>query len=309
MGHLQVSVGDEVKSLQRTEDGVVFEDGLLELSDGREMAWRWWGDPEGKPVFRIQGTPSSRLQRNPDASVQRNLGVRFLMADRPGYGGSTRKPGRGIADIADDYAQLLDAHGLDRVPAMGTSGGGPHVLALAARHPDRVPAATVVVGGTPLQGDEVARLVGVNARGYALAEEGWEPLHEFLVEMRARLLGDEGMQGVLSDAPASDRAIMTDPLWQRMSRENIAETLRQGAEGWTDESLAMHREWDFDPGDVKSSVTWWHGDDDMNAPLSAARRIVARLPGVDLRVWHDEGHFASLIHDREIVAELLSRSS
>jgi len=309
MGHLQVSVGDEVKSLQRTEDGVVFEDGLLELSDGREMAWRWWGDPDGKPVFRIQGTPSSRLQRNPDASVQRNLGVRFLMADRPGYGGSTRKPGRGIADIADDYAQLLDAHGLDRVPAMGTSGGGPHVLALAARHPDRVPAATVVVGGTPLQGDEVARLVGVNARGYALAEEGWEPLHEFLVEIRERLLGDEGMQGVLSDAPASDRAIMTDPLWQRMSRENIAETLRQGAEGWTDESLAMHREWDFDPGDVKSSVTWWHGDDDMNAPLSAARRVVARLPGVDLRVWHDEGHFASLIHDREIVAELLSRSS
>jgi len=309
MGHLQVSVGDEVKSLQRTEDGVVFEDGLLELSDGREMAWRWWGDPDGKPVFRIQGTPSSRLQRNPDASVQRNLGVRFLMADRPGYGGSTRKPGRGIADIADDYAQLLDAHGLDRVPAMGTSGGGPHVLALAARHPDRVPAATVVVGGTPLQGDEVARLVGVNARGYALAEEGWEPLHEFLVEIRERLLGDEGMQGVLSDAPASDRAIMTDPLWQRMSRENIAETLRQGAEGWTDESLAMHREWDFDPADVKSSVTWWHGDDDMNAPLSAARRIVARLPGVDLRVWHDEGHFASLIHDREVVAELLSRSS
>ncbi|TMF40354.1 MAG: alpha/beta hydrolase [Chloroflexi bacterium] len=347
MGHLQVSVGDEVKSLQRTEDGVVFEDGLLELSDGREMAWRWWGDPDGKPVFRIQGTPSSRLQRNPDASVQRNLGVRFLMADRPGYGGSTRKPGRGIADIADDYAQLLDAHGLDRVPAMGTSGGGPHVLALAARHPDRVPAATVVVGGTPLQGDEVARLVGVNARGYALAEEhpdrvpaatvvvggtplqgdevarlvgvnargyalaeeGWEPLHEFLVEIRERLVGDEGMQGVLSDAPASDRAIMTDPLWQRMSRENIAETLRQGAEGWTDESLAMHREWDFDPADVKSSVTWWHGDDDMNAPLSAARRIVARLPGVDLRVWHDEGHFASLIHDREIVAELLSRSS
>src|SRR5207245_10447536 len=147
--HLHVSVGNEMKSLQQTEDGVVLELGVLELSDGREIAWRWWSDPDGKPVFRIQGTPSSLLQRNPDASVQRNLGVRFLMADRPGYGGSTRKPGRGIAGIAHDYAQLRDAHGLDRVLAMGTSGGGPHVLALAARHPDRVPAATVVVGGTP----------------------------------------------------------------------------------------------------------------------------------------------------------------
>ncbi len=286
-----------MKQLQSTDDGLAFEDGVLTLRDGRELAWRWWGDPDGTPLFRIQGTPSCRMQRNPDPSVQRDLGARYLMADRPGYGRSTRKPGRGISDVADDY-----------VPAMGTSGGGPHVLALAARHPDRISAATVVVGGTPLVPEEVAQLVGVNARGYALAEQGWEPLHEFLVEVRRRLLGEEGMQGVLSDAPPTDRAIMSDPAWQRMSRENIAETLRQGAEGWADESLAMHREWDFDPGDVQASVTWWHGDDDKNAPLSAARRVVAKLRNVDLRVWHHEGHFASLTHDREIVGELLSRA-
>jgi pimeloyl-ACP methyl ester carboxylesterase len=297
-----------MKALHHTEDGVAYEDGVLELRDGRELAWRWWGEPGAAPVLRIQGTPSSRLQRNPDESVMRELGVRYLMADRAGYGGSTRKPGRGIVDIAGDYAELLEAHGLDRVPAMGTSGGGPHVLALAARHPDRVSAVTVVVGGTPLVDDEVAQLVGVNAHGYALAEQGWEPLYEFLAEVRNRLLGDEGMQGVLSDAPETDRKIMSDPAWQRMSRENIAETLKQGAEGWTDESFAMHGQWDFDPAEVKASVTWWHGDDDKNAPLSAARRVVAKLRQVDLRIWHDEGHFASLTHDKEIVQELLGRA-
>jgi len=297
-----------MKALQHTEDGIAYEDGVLQLSDGREMAWRWWGDTNGKPVLRIQGTPSSRLQRNPDESVLQETGARYLMADRPGYGGSTRKPGRGIADVADDYAQLLQAQGLDRVPVMGTSGGGPHVLALAARHPDRVSAATVVVGGTPLVEEEVSRLVGVNARGYALAEQGWQPLFEFLAEVRVRLLSDEGMQGVLSDAPATDRRIMSDPTWQRMSRENLAETLRQGAEGWTDESLAMHSQWDFDPSAIATSVTWWHGDDDMNAPLSAARRVVANLRKADLRIWHGEGHFASLVHDKEIVKELLTRA-
>jgi len=289
-------------TLQHTEDEVAYEDGVLTLRDGRELSWRWWGDPDGTPLLRIQGTPSSRLQRNPDKSVQSDLGARYLMADRPGYGHSTRKPGRGIVDIADDYAALLEHHGLERLPAMGTSGGGPHVLALAARYPDKVS------GGTPLVEEEVARLVGVNARGYALAEEGWEPLHGFLTEIRARLLGDEGMQGVLSDAPPTDRAIMSDPVWQRMSRENLAETLRQGAEGWTDESLAMHGSWDFDPSEVVTSVTWWHGDDDKNAPLSAARRVVAQLENVDLRVWNNEGHFVSLTHDREIVQELLGRS-
>src|SRR5207248_1739607 len=238
VGPRQVGMGNEVKNtLQHTDDGVAFEDGVLTLRDGRELGWRWWGDPDGTPLLRTQGTPSSRLQRNPDQSIQSDLGVRYLMADRPGYGRSTRKPGRGIADIADDYAELLDHTGLEHVLAMGTSGGGPHVLALAALHPDMLSAVTVVVGGTPLVEDEVAQLVGVNARGYALAEQGWEPLHEFLVEVRERLIGDEGMQGVLGDAPPTDRAIMSDPVWQRMSRENIAEALRQGAEGWTDESF------------------------------------------------------------------------
>ncbi|HKW07522.1 MAG TPA: alpha/beta hydrolase [Candidatus Dormibacteraeota bacterium] len=297
------------EQLQKTEDGRVYEDGVLKLSDGREMAWRWWGDPDWTPVLRIQGTPSSRKQYNPTRNVQGDINARYLMADRAGYGGSTRKPGRGIVDIADDYAELLEAHGLDRVPATGTSGGGPHVLALAARHPERVSAVSVIVGGTPLEAAEIDQLVGINARGYALAEQGWQPLYEFLVEVRKRMLGEEGMQGVLSDAPPADRAVMADPAWQKMSRENIAETLKQGAEGWTDESYAMHGEWDFDPADVKTSVTWWHSDDDKNAPLSAARRVVAKLRNVDLRVWHGEGHFASVTHEREIVEELLARSS
>jgi pimeloyl-ACP methyl ester carboxylesterase len=295
-------------ALQRTDDGIVYEDGVLELRDGRKMAWRWWGDPDGRPLLRIQGTPASRLYRNPDSSVQRDLGVRYLMIDRPGYGGSTRKPGRGIADVADDLDAVLEAHGIDRIPAMGTSGGGPHVLGLAARHPDRVSAVTVVVGGTPLEPDEVEQLVGVNAQGYAAAEKGWDALHELLVQVRERLLGAEGMAGVLSDAPASDRALMADPAWQRIERESLAETLKQGAEGWTDESMAMHHKWDFDPAEVKTSVTWWHGDDDKNAPITAARRVVAQLPRVDLRIWHEEGHFASLVHDKEIVQELLSRA-
>lgn len=296
------------EQLQKTDEGRVYEDGVMTLRDGRELAWRWWGDPDAKPILRIQGTPGSRKQYNPQRDVPSELGLRYLMADRPGYGGSTRKPGRGIVDIADDYAQLLDFFGLDRVPATGTSGGGPHVLALAARYPERVSAISVIVGGTPLEPEEIEKQVGVNAEGYQRAEQGWQSLYEFLVEVRKRLLSAEGMQGVLDDAPPADRAIMADPAWQKMSRENAAEAMRQGAEGWTDESFAMHGDWDFDPADVQTSVAWWHGDDDKNAPLSAARRVVAKIRTVDLHTWHDEGHFVSLTHEKEIVEELLGRA-
>lgn len=293
----------------QVEVGLAYQDGLLRLADGRDLAWRSWGDPGGTPVLRLQGTPGSRIYRNPDPTIQLELGTRYLMADRPGYGGSSRKKGRGVAEIADDLIALLDAFGLERVPVMGTSGGGPHALAVAACHPDRISAVTVVVGAAPLAGEEAARLVGVNAAGYAAAEKGWQALYELLAQVCGRLLSEEGMQGVLSDAPEADRAIMENPVWQRMSRANTGEALKQGAEGWTDESLALHNDWDFDPGTIDASVTWWHGDSDKNAPLSAARRAVELLRHADLRVWHDAGHFASLIHEREIVQELLGRSA
>ena len=291
-----------------TDDGVPYEDGRLQLADGRTLAWRWWGDPGATPILRLQGMPGSRLNRHPDPSVQRDAGVRLLMADRPGYGGSTRKPGRGIAEIGDDLVALLDHHKLDRVPVMGGSGGGPHALAIAARHPGRVSAVTVIVGSSPLVPDEVGRLVGVNAAGWAAAERGWEPLHQLLVQMRERVLGAEGIAGVLSDAPPEDLAAMQNPAWLRIAGEANAEALRQGAEGWADESLAIHRPWDFDPGAVKATVTWWHGADDKNVPLSAAQRAAARLPQVDLRIWRGEGHFAGMRREGEIIQELLSRA-
>jgi pimeloyl-ACP methyl ester carboxylesterase len=294
--------------LQRSADGLVFEDGVRTLRDGRMLAWRWWGEPDGTPVLRFQGMPGSRLSRSADPSVQLELGVRYLQADRPGYGGSTRKPGHGIADIADDYAELLDAHGLDRVAALGGSGGGPHVLAFAARYPDRVKAATVLVGAAPLTPDEAAGLIELNARGYLAKQKGWNEVFALLSATREEMLGGKGVLAGFKGVPASDEAVMARPAVKREFAEDMIEALRQGAEGWADESFALRGDWDFDPGAIRTSVTWWHGDGDRNAPLSAARRAVARIPGAQLRVWEGEGHLAVDAHEAEVVSELLSRS-
>jgi len=283
-----------------------FTDGMLTLRDGRELAWRMRGT-EGPVLLRIQGTPASRIARDPDPTTQGRLGVRYLTADRPGYGRSTRKPGRGIADLADDYVELLDHHGLNKVAVTGRSGGGQHALALAAQHPDRVTAVSVIVGASPLNEAEASGLVGINAEAYARAKQGWDALHEFLQEMRERLL-NEGMARVLADAPADDQERMADPAWQRGNAEDLAEALRQGAEGWTDEGIVLDRDWDFDPGRIRASVVWWHGRGDLNAPFTAAERAVARVPGAKLEVLAGEGHFATLAHTEEILRELLTRS-
>ena len=127
------------------------------------------------------------------------------------------------------------------------------------------------------------------------------------METRQRLL-TEGAREVLGDAPQSDVEILSDPAWQRLNRANLKEALRQGAEGWTDESLALIGPWDFRVEDVTASVTWWHGEDDANVPFSAAKRVIARLPAVRFNVWRGEGHFAAVRHEPQALDELLKRA-
>jgi pimeloyl-ACP methyl ester carboxylesterase len=294
-----------MRTLGKAEEGISFEDGTVKLRDGRILAWRWWGEPDDRPVLRIQGMPGSRLLHITDPTIQRELNVRYLMTDRPGFGGSTRKPGRGIADIADDYVDLLQALGLGAIAVVAGSAGGPHALALAARYPERISAVTIMSGAAPMTSEEVTRLADAEGGATEPAAQDWHGVFDELAVLRDTLLTEADAPFLPEGSPA----IMRDPAWQRMYRESTVEALRQGAEGWADEVLAIDREWDFEPGDIRASVTWWHGDGDKIIPLTAVQRAVDRIPRCELRTWRNEGHFAFLVHEREVLAEVLSRSN
>jgi pimeloyl-ACP methyl ester carboxylesterase len=284
-------------------------DGRLTLRDGRTLAWKEYGPGDGRPVLAFQGTPGSRNNRHPHEDVYDRLAVRLLVFDRPGYGASTRLPGRGIAVVADDAAQLLDQLGLEAVHTYGGSGGGPHVLAFAASHPERVRAATVVVGGTPLEEEDLAGLIQINRDAWHAAHRGWQALHDLLAPIRVEVLADPlaGFKAMMDAAPPSDQAVMEDADWQRVLVESVTEAFRPGPEGWVDEGMALTLDWDFDVADVRCSVTWWHGENDANAPIAPVRRLLERMHGVDLEVWTDAGHLEPYRRYEEIFGELLAR--
>ena len=284
-------------------------EGRLTLGDGRTLAWREYGPPEGRPLLRFHGMPGSRNSRHPHEESYDRLGVRVIVADRPGYGASTRLEGRGISVVAADAASLLDHLELDDVHVSGTSGGGPHALALAAQHPERVRAATVVVGAAPVLEEDIGGLIGLNREGWRASREGWDAMYRLLAPVRRELLRDPlgAFRKVMDAAPPTDKAVIDDPDWQRVLIDDQREALRLGAEGWADEAMAVLGSWDFDPSDVSCSLTWWHGEHDANAPIAAVRRLVGSMSGVDLRVWGEAGHLESYHRHDEILSELLTR--
>ena len=121
----------------------------LQTSDGRTLAFAVWGDRSGFPIMGLHGTPGCRLQRWPHEELYQQLGVCVVTHDRAGYGRSTRRHGRGVADAVDDVIAIADELGFDRFGVTGGSGGGPHALACAALRPDRVVRATSSVGVAP----------------------------------------------------------------------------------------------------------------------------------------------------------------
>jgi len=280
------------------------------LPDGRQLGWRVWGDPDGKPLLRLQGTPGSRLSIPPLHTEWHDQRLRVIMADRPGFGLSTRLPGRRVIDVADDYAVLLDHLELDSVAVVGISGGGAHALAFAVRHPDRVRALSVVAGVPPFTDDDVALVPRANAISYDLAKAGWEALHRFTEHERQLMLADPvaGLRASMVHAPPDDQRIMSEPSWQLSHAVGVREALRQGGEGWTDETMAILSPWGFEPEDVKPHVSWWAGEADINCPISAVRRYVARLPSADLHVWEGAGHLRQYLRANEFLTDLTQRA-
>lgn len=280
----------------------------LTRPDGRTVAWTRTGT--GTPVLRLPGTPGSRWSIRADRSLWTDRGLQVITTERPGFGDSSRLAGRKYREHSDDLAAILDQLGLDRVYLTGGSGGGPHVLAFAAHHPDRVIAATITVGFPQLNDDEYDQMIPFNTKAFRAARDGDEAtLHELLagayeVVKTAPLAP---LDAAMATAPASDLAVMSDPAWRDGQERATVAAFAQGMDGWYDEMLAMGGEWtDIDLAAIRTSLTWWHGRTDRNCPFSAAERLVNQLPTATLREL-GAGHFEPYKREGDILDELLSR--
>jgi pimeloyl-ACP methyl ester carboxylesterase len=287
-------------------------DHSLERDDGRTVAWTQSGDPTGRPVLRIPGTPGCRWTVRADQQPWLDRGLMMITTERPGYGVSTRLPGRGFREPADDLAAILDHLGIDTVPVYGSSGGAPHILALCAQHPARVSAATVLSGAAPLTDAEAEDVIPLNrqARLLALADD-LQALQALLGPIREAIVDDPlaSFRDIMASAPPDDLEIMADPLWQESFVRAMREALSQGVNGWADESIAMINRWDdIDLTAVATSVLWRHAPHDRNVPATAARRVVDALSNAQWEPWDDGGHMVAYRLEGHVLDELLDRA-
>ena len=272
----------------------VDRDATLTTEDGRTLAYYERGKPDGVPVLISHGTPGSRFTRHPDPEMYARHGVHAVIYDRPGYGRSDPHFGRTVADAAADFEAIADELGFERFGLTGGSGGGPHVLACAALHADRVIRATCNVGVTPYGDDGLghdAWLDGMdpeNVKEFTFALESEAAVTEYVTAQQAeaerRVAKDPSTVFDDYDLSDSDRAQLARPEVMQIFREATFEWAANGVGGWVDDDLAFTRPWGFDVAAIEVPVLVVYGTSDVLVPPAHGEWLAANVPGCLVKV-------------------------
>lgn len=269
----------------------------ISLTDGRALDIQVNGAEVGPVLVFHHGTPGSGLPRRKMVEQAAGRGLRLVTYSRAGYGDSSRREGRTVADIAEDVTAILDHLGVDRAMTAGWSGGGPHALATAALLPDRITGVLSIAGVAPYAAAGLDFLDGMgegNIEEFGAALKGESELRPLLDGMREELKDatPEAILGELSTLlPNVDRRQITEESGEEMAA-NFREALKNGVDGWLDDDLAFTRPWGFDLAAMRVPTFVWQGSADLMVPFAHGQWLAANVPGSTAHLLEDEGHLS-----------------
>ena len=280
------------------------------LPDGRSLDLYVSGPDDGTPFVMHHGTPGSF---HPPSDLERAVharGMRLVAWSRPGYGGSTRQPGRAVVDVVADTRAVLEGLGADRCIVGGRSGGGPHALACAARL-EQAASVLVIAGAAPFEAEGLDFLAGMgqdNLDEFGAAVAGEDALRPYLEAQReelAHVRPEDIIAAMSSLLPEVDRAVLTAGLAEELA-VSFHEAVRLGVDGWLDDDLAFVAPWGFSLTEIRTPVAIWQGSADLMVPFAHGQWLAAHVPNADVHLVEGQGHLSVANGDEDNAAILES---
>ncbi len=279
-------------------------------ADGAVLEYLVSGPPDGRALLFHVGTPNAAIHFRGIVEPATALGLRTISYSRPGYGESTPRPGRRVADAVADVETVLAELGVDDFVTLGWSGGGPHALACGALLPERCRAVAVLAGVAPYPAHGIEFLDGMdeaNVQEFSAAMAGADQLTALLEPMAAELAAVTGasvvhsLDGLL---PPVDRTALTGEFADEMAAA-LRRAVQSGIAGWRDDDLAFVADWGFELSRLTVPVGIWQGRQDRMVPFAHGQWLAAEIPTAEAHLFASEGHLSLVSQLPDLLAELL----
>jgi pimeloyl-ACP methyl ester carboxylesterase len=268
----------------------------VRLPDGRRLEIRMSGPSGGLPLVFHHGTPGALTPIRALERAAHARGLRLVTTSRPGYGGSSRQPGRSVVAVAEDTAAVLAEIGADRCLIAGWSGGGPHALACGARL-GAAAAVLVIAGVAPYGAEGLDWMSGMgeeNVVEFSAAIQGEQALRSYLRregEQLRHITAADLVPSLRTLLPEVDRAQLTGEFGEDMAA-SFREAVRVSVDGWLDDDLAFASPWGFSLDEISVPTMIWQGSADLMVPFSHGQWLASRLPAARAHLEQGEGHLS-----------------
>ena len=276
------------------------------LTSGRQLAYRLYGNPHGKPVVHLHETfGTSRLPERTQALASAH-NLCLIVPDRPGFGFSSAPPHATFDAINDDLEEFIDHFAWPALQLSAYLSGAGFALGLAQRLGTRVTRLLLVAGRSPKSfSNEPQSGAWMDRVRLRLVDHPWL-LGSFFNILRNRTstnLNRALLMRVYGEV-TSDREFLQDnheALHHLV--ESTLDAQSTSAAGVIADIRAYASEQTLRIDALEQPITAWHGDADLVANIADLKRYLAPF-NAQFTIFPGEGSMVFLRHFEQWLQEL-----
>lgn len=265
-----------------------------ELPDGRQLSYRRYGRPGGRPVLTLHMWGGATLLPPGTPALAERLDLDLVSVARPGYDGASPVADMNVTAHAADLGHLLDTLDMPAAQVLAISAGAAYALGLALAAPTRVERLFLLTP-RPTGRD--------NWRGGE--RTGWHHFRDYLVRFPGVA---DAMCGIISRTMTRESIVRTiRRLGQGCAKDQqffadhpeqfnylvdvMFGAAKQSMAGMRDELKYSARDERLDLTDLAPPLTIWHDSEDPVIPADAFLRQLPATLQPDLRLFEGHGHY------------------
>ncbi|MEP5152687.1 alpha/beta fold hydrolase [Planktotalea sp.] len=297
----QMSAVNIARTLNASGEGDPIHYERILTSDGRLLAFRQFGDPEGRPVLFIHNMMGGAIWPHSIEKLAAAKGWRIIAPSRPGFGLSDSTPAFDmelVRKTCSDMRALLDHLMIDRVLVIGNLSSAGLGIRFAKDHDDRV-FALLTVGHAGLMDDEMIEAMSNPSRAMAKTYRKSPTALRFLIRVAVAsvdVLGPNQMLRSNFRSSKPDSELLENTALVDALGEGLKHAIKQGGEAFSRDGFVALHDFRDDVAALNCPTICLLGREDTMYPVAQAERLLSDLPNYDLEVFENAGQFVFYHH-------------